>query len=131
MLRSGTDAPGGPWTLRAGYLTGLLVVWMLAASAMMGIRSDDPRGRRLLMGALLIYAATFIALLVSYSRYAQDGFTGTVLGFPPPTAWMIYGMWHVPWLIMLVYLVLWNSVTFPPESQERFDALLRDKRSDA
>jgi len=31
--------------------------------------------------------------------------------------------------MMLVYLVPWDTVAFPAESQERFDALMRDRRS--
>jgi len=69
---------------------------MLCVTSLIAIKPDDRRGRRLMIGASLVYAATFIALAVSYSRYAEEGFTGTVLGFPPPTAWMVYGMWHIP-----------------------------------
>ena len=128
MLRSGTASPGGPWTLRAGYLTGLLVIFLMTVTSMVGIRSDDRRGQRLMITASLVYAATFIAMAVSYSNYVEHGFTGTILGFPPPTAWMLYGMWHIPWLMVFVYVLPWDSVSFPPESQERFDALLREKR---
>jgi hypothetical protein len=127
MLRSGANATGGVWTLRAGYLTGLFVIWLLAVTSLVGIRSDDHRGRRLMIGASLVYAATFVGLAMSYSRYAAEGFTGTILGFPPPTAWMLYGMWHVPWLMVFVYVVLWDSVSMPPESVARFDELLRAK----
>jgi hypothetical protein len=128
MLRSGTSSPGGPWTIWAGYLTGLLVIFMLGATSLVGIRSDDRRSQRLMIGATLVYAATFVGMAVSYTNYVERGFTGTILGFPPPTAWMIYGMWHVPWLMVLVYALLWDSLSMPPESRERFAALLREKR---
>ncbi len=127
MLRSGANSTGGVWTVRAGYLTGLLVIWMLGATSMVGIRSDDRRGQRLMIGATLVYAATFVGMAMSYSRYAAEGFTGTVLGFPAPTAWMIYGMWHIPWLMVFVYVLLWDSVSMPPKSRERFAALLKEK----
>ncbi len=128
MLRSGTASPGGPWTIGAGYLTGLLVIFLMTVTSLVGVRSDDPRGRRLMIGASLIYAATFVAMAVSYSNYVEQGFTGTVLGFPAPTAWMFYGMWHIPWLMVFVYVLPWDSVSFPPESRVRFEELLREKR---
>ena len=130
MLVSGSAAPGGSWTLRAGYLSGVLVLGVLIAFVFIGVPPKSKLGWRLMAASSALYMATFIALLVTDATYATDGFTGTIFGFPPPTAWMIHGMWHMPWLMVLVYVVFWDSVSYTPEAEARFDALMETNRSE-
>jgi len=130
MLVSGSGAPGNSWTLWAGYVSGVLVLGVLIAFVFIGVSPKSKLGRRLMGVSSALYVVTFIALLVTDATYATEGFTGTIFGFPPPTAWMIHGMWHIPWLMVLVYVVLWDSVSYTPEAEARFEALMETKRSE-
>ena len=51
-----------------------------------------------------------------------------LLGFPLPTAVMLYGIWGVPLIFVLFFVIRFDQWILKPEELERFETLLAEKR---
>jgi len=125
MLSSGAGAPGGPRTLWAGFVTGLLVILMIGLLLLVGVAPDATGLKRWIVGCTAAYGLVFGALMLSYLQYLEGGPLRIFGGLPAPSAWMMYGVWLFPWVFIIGYVVTFHTSYFPPESQERFRELLR------
>ncbi len=73
-------------------------------------------------GALCV--AVFIALMTSYRNFAADrGMGDFVLGFPQPSAIMLYLLWPVPLVFMALYLYYFDRWIWSAEDEEKFAEL--------
>jgi hypothetical protein len=82
-------------------------------------------------GALLMLS--WIGLLWSYRCYVDDpAAAGFFLGFPAPTAWLLYGVSIVPASFIALYVYGYERWIFPPEAEQRFNELMaqRPERAD-
>ena len=87
-----------------------------------------PLGAWLVAGFLGL-GLLFTVLVSSYARYAGGVETRLFLGLPPPTAWMLYGVWLFPLLIILVCMFHFDRY-FSKDDERAFEALIRKKRSE-
>ncbi len=127
MLSSGAAAPGGPGTLWAGFVTGLLVIAMIGLCLLVGTAPQARGLKRWIVAGTVLYAFVFGGLMLSYLDFLEGGSLEIVGGFPAPSAWMMYGVWLFPWVFIIGYVVTFHSSYFPPESEERFREILRSK----
>jgi hypothetical protein len=111
-----------------GALFGFLQIAFFGVCFALGMRRRGSLGpvARPLALALLGYAAVFAALLVSYRRFLMDETPALVLGFPAPTAWMLFGLWPVPLLFVWIYLRHFDGWVVDEAEIERVLALGRD-----
>lgn len=124
-------AVGSQATLWWGYAMALALLATLAVSTVIGVRRGGrigPLGRWLVAG-FLVLGLLFTVLALSYARYAGGVETRLFLGLPPPTAWMLYGVWLFPFLIILVCMFHFDSY-FSKDDERAFEALIREKRAE-
>ena len=76
----------------------------------------------------LVYAGTFIALVIAHRAYATGDAQDIVLGFPVPTAIMMYGIVGVPVFFSAVYYVKFDDWVMKPEDLQRINDLAERKR---
>ena len=113
------------------WILGLSMIVMYALLMSLGV-SPQRRDRclALYLGcAALFVGATWSALMVTY----RDSWTGAMppifLGFPIPSAWMLYGMWASPLLFIGIYWFGFRRWIFTVEDENRYEALCARLRS--
>ena len=127
MLSSGSAAPGGPLVILAGFATGILIIVMIGICLLIGVRQTARSLRRWIVAGTLVYMLVFGALMLSYLEFLEGGPLVIFGGLPAPSAWMLYGVWLFPWVFIIAFVVTFDDVYFPPESDARFRDLLRAK----
>jgi len=84
--------------------------------------------------ALSVFAGVWLALVWSYLGYAADPIgTSRWLGFPLPTAILLFGFWPLPLLFVAIYLRYFDEMVIDEERLARFRtrlAALRRERRD-
>ena len=103
---------GGPGLERLGHALwlgfglGLCEIALFVSLLGLGARGRGGLrglGRPLLAGGLA-YAAVWTALVAAYPSYAA-GSDAVFLGFPLPTAWMLFALWPLPLVFVVLYVV--------------------------
>ena len=83
-----------------------------------------------LCGSLLM--VSWIGLVWSYHCYLDDPMAVSFfLGFPAPTAWLIYAIWGVPVSFIVLYVYGYDRWIFPPQAEEKFNQLMAQRSEDA
>jgi hypothetical protein len=121
---------GSQETLWLGYFMGLAILAVMAALVWMGVGKKGQLGvlGRWLGAGFVCLGLIFTALVTSYARYGagdQDSFFG---GLPAPTAWMLYGLWLFPMLMILAGSIYFDRWYFTEEDQRSIEALMRSER---
>lgn len=99
-----------------------LIDWSLRR----GGGSGRPEARRAFLAGGLCLQAVFLGLVLSYRGFMEDPLAaGLVLGFPRPTAWMMYGVWGVPLVLVLLYVWRFESWIWSPADEEEFHRLVK------
>ncbi len=62
----------------------------------------------------------------SYSNYLSNGALRYILGFPEPTAWMIYGLWGGGALLAVVYVVEFRKIIYTKEDEETLKDIMEE-----
>jgi hypothetical protein len=111
-----------------GALFGALQIAFFGACFALGMRRRGSLGpiARPLALALVLYAVAFAGLLVSYRSFLADPSAPLVLGFPPPTAWMLFVLWPVPLVFLWIYLRHFDGWVVDEAEIERVLALGRE-----
>lgn len=73
-----------------------------------------PAIRWSLAGLLLAYLALLGGITLAGAQ------TGLVLGFPPATALLIYGIWPLPLVAGLVYALVFRTSVLPEDKLQKF-----------
>jgi hypothetical protein len=76
----------------------------------------------------LLYAATFIALAVVDSFYAEGGARDIVFGLPLPTAIMVYGVGGVPIVFTIYYVLHFDRWVLQSDDLQRIVELAEQRR---
>ena len=118
-------------TLWLGYSMALAILAVMTALVLLGVDRNGRGGvlaRSLVVGFACL-ALLFTGLVVSYASYAggaQDSFFG---GLPRPTAWMIYGVWLFPMLMLLVCAFHFDRWYFTEEDERSIEELMRSNQT--
>ncbi len=62
----------------------------------------------------------------SYMSYLSTGALRYILGFPEPTAWMIYGLWGAGALFAVVYVVEFRKIIYTKEDEETLKDIVEE-----
>jgi hypothetical protein len=62
----------------------------------------------------------------SYLSYLSTGALRYILGFPEPTAWMIYGLWGGGALFTVVYVVEFRKIIYTEEDEETLKDIVEE-----
>ena len=79
--------------------------------------------------ASIVYLSVYTLTYVSDAHYASSGHERFFLGWPMPTAWMIYAMWSAPVLFVLIYIFKFRDWVLTEEDENRFDELVKARRA--
>lgn len=76
----------------------------------------------------LLYGLTYIGVILADLNYMANESTNYFLGFPIPTAWMIFGMWFSPLFFSVLYVLNFDSWVISQKEVEKFKALVNHRR---
>lgn len=82
-----------------------------------------------LLTGWLVYAGIATGLVVAHARYTATTDHALFLGFPIPTAWMMYGIWMFPGVFVVLYLATFDRWNFTPADEERLAQLAAEFKS--
>ena len=111
-----------------GLAFGTLQIIFFVSCLVLGVR-DSQRPRWIFLLGGLAYMATFWALVFADYAYAQDDAPSLVLGFPLPTALMLYGLWSIPLVFMVFYIVRFERCILDPQELEEFQRAAQQRRN--
>ena len=136
MERGGEGYARAEAVLELGWAFGLAQVLFFTGLLALGARSRDGLrglGPGLLAGGL-VYAVIWTALVLTYRTYALSPDPVHFLGFPAPTAIMLFALYAAPGIFMVLYVVgfeRWIASPADLAALERRLADLRRERDDS
>ena len=111
-----------------GLAYGMLQIVFFVSCLVLGVREPEKRKWAFLLTGI-IYLATFCLMVVADYFYVRDQNPILVLGFPLPTAIMLYGLWGVPLIFLLFYFINFDRWILDPADLEHFEKTLQEKRN--
>ncbi len=129
MLSGGDGAARYENTWWLGLAFGLFqVVFFVAALAFGAYKHGGlgPLKIPFIVGGAL-YAAVFAAMVLSHRTYTATSEHALFLGFPIPTAWMMYGVWLVPLVFMFLYLFTFDGWMYTDADREKFERMMAEQ----
>ena len=79
-----------------------------------------------LMGGVTALNLMFAALLIYfYISFLNTGETFLLLGFPAPTAMMMFGCWGSAFLFTVIFIWKFDTFIFTPEDEAAVEALVK------
>lgn len=115
--------------LALGFVFAALQVAFFVGLLLLGLRRGDgstPGRGAILLGGVA-YLLVLGGLFRSYRRFMTSETYDLFLGFPHPTAWMLYGVWGVPLVFLLLYVVCFDRWIWNAQSRERFERLVAER----
>jgi hypothetical protein len=133
MQQSGADAAPDNAKLWIGWSFGALQIALFAAVIALGARSRRGlRGLGLpLIATSFIYLAVWSALVLSYRGQASAEVPTFFLGFPAPTAWMLFALWPCPLIFAAFYVFGFDRWIATPEDIAELEQKLESVRTHA
>ena len=131
MNAAGPGAERHEKVLWLAWAFGMLeIVFFLTCLAFGGRKAGKvgPLARPIVIGGV-VYAAVFTLMVLSYRGYMNEDTHALFLGFPQPTAWMLYGLWVFPFFFLLLYIFIFDRWTFTDEDLARFHEILAQRRA--
>jgi hypothetical protein len=118
-----------------GIAFGVLQIAFFAACLALGASRGGRVGRiavPIAVGAAL-HILAFLGLAISYRAYAAEAGGPLFLGFPIPTAFLLYAVWWTPMVFVLIYVFAFDRYVFSDADHARFREILaaRDARNGA
>jgi len=130
MLHSGESVAAAPLAKWLSFLFGLCILGIFVICIMIGYRKYEKLGKvkPWLFGGSIAYLLVFAGMVFSYWNYMSEGSAPYFLGFPAPTAWMLYAVWLFPLFFTFIYIFKFNDWVITPEERKRFEEI--KKRSE-
>jgi len=131
ILKGGDSMTSDSTTNTLADLCGLCATGLLCLFLVLGaIRKRRLDGiRPWLIIASIVYLSIYTLTYWSDSHYAATGHDRFFLGWPVPTAWMIYAMWSAPVLFVLIYIFKFRDWILTEEDEARFEELVNARRA--
>jgi hypothetical protein len=136
MEHGGADIDRPPFVLWLGWGLGVLeIVFFVAMIALGASHRSGLRGLGLpLIVTGFAYVSVWTALVLAYRVYASGAESAFLLGFPAPTAWMLFALWPLPALFAVFYSMGFDRWIATPrdlaEIEERLTRLRLDSEAE-
>ncbi len=125
---SSVSDSGPHWII--GLSFGLAIIGIFGVTLYIGGHRQDAQKRKSIFRSfaigMLAYFGIFLLLMNSYQQYHQAGDAPYFLGYPAPTAWMIYGIWLIPLVFTTMYVVKFDDWVLSPEEVEEFGRMVEE-----
>ena len=115
----------GP-VLGLAWAFGILQLALVVGCLALGVRHDRVRAPLAAAGLLLALIVTM--MVVSYRGFLADP-AAAFLALPVPTAWFLYGFWPAQFLVVGLYILLFDRVIVTPRDMARFREILARRAS--
>jgi len=120
------QARHGGWALVAGWILGVMQISFFVGTALFAIQRQG-RGQGLVLLAGAAHLLIFAMLIASYVGYLRVPEAPLVWSFPRPTTWMLFGLWTIPVVFTVLYVVNFSSWVFSADDEIRFQKILVDR----
>ena len=110
----------GP-VLALAWAFGILQLALVVGCLALGVRRDRVRAR--LAAGGLVLAVIVTMMVVSYRGYLDDP-DAAFLALPVPTAWFLYGFWPAQFLVVGLYVLLFDREIVTRRDLDRFREIL-------
>ena len=110
----------GP-VLALAWAFGILQLALVVGCLALGVRRGRMRARLAAGGLVLALIVTM--MVVSYRAYLADPHAA-FLALPVPTAWFLYGFWPAQFLVVGLYVLLFDREIVTRRDLDRFRAIL-------
>lgn len=119
------------WTV--GLLGGVLMMLLMGLLAALGARKNGRfgRGSAWMAAGFGVYALVFVGFMLSYQEYAAGGSDDLLFGFPPPTLWLLIGIFQLPWILVFVLVRNYERWTLTADDLARFNAQVRHRQRES
>ncbi len=109
-----------------GYLFGLGIITVMFSFIFIGSRK---KGRPTVLGkyiylGLAAFLFVFSGMVFSHWKYAANEGGTFFASMPVPTAWMVFGVWFVPIIITIAFVVKFDECVISEEEIKEFEAYL-------
>jgi len=124
-MQQGGSGPERHADLRwLGWAFGTLQIAFFVGCLLLGVQQAGERKWPYVFGGLL-YVLTFSLLALADHWYVRQQPAPLILAFPLPTALMLYGLWGVPAVFILLYMMKFDRWILTPEDLRQFKAMLQ------
>ena len=119
-MNQGGEAQRHEGRLLLGWIYGMAQIGIFIVAIRISIPKDRP-GRWWLMVGSVLYLAVFSGMMYAY---AQDKAGAPfVLGFPLPTALLVFGMWPASALFVVLYSTHFRKWVYSEADARRFEEI--------
>jgi len=134
MLHSSGIMLNGTFIIWIGLLFGICILGIFSLALLQGSRkrekSINSAIRRLLVYGIIGYPLIFVLMVYTYWQYEQGAYSGFFLGFPYPTAIMLFAFGFAPLFFTLPYIINYDKWILTPSERKEFEQILLSKQSD-
>lgn len=110
-----------------GLAFGLLEIAFFAGCLMIGLRPVLGR-MRIFIGLGALHAAAFGLMFIADYYYSIGELRTLTMGFPIPTALMIYGVGGVPVVFILLYMFWFDRLILTADDMLKLERIVQEKR---
>ena len=116
--------------LTLGWLFGSLIIGMFVSLLVLGLRKIERPAKRTWMFLLggLVYEGIFLGMYLAYRDSLTRDEILFIGSFPAGTWWLIFGIWPIPLIFILLYVLFFNSWIISPTDLEKFNQLVAESR---
>ena len=131
MRQGGSGAARHSGLLAVGWAFGVLTILNFVLLVGFGGRRGDRLGSFAwpLVIAFILYAAAFSWIIVAYREYMIDPSGPLILGFPLPSAIMLYVLYPVSVILNVYFAVGFRRWVLTEEDEARYHALVARRRA--
>lgn len=106
MLRGGSSIANSQFLKLLSFLYGFIIFCLLINAVYIGGRKSQKFAgfKYMILVFTIVYLAAYAIMMFSYWKYIE-GNNSYFLGFPVPSAWMIYAIHLFPFLLLIFYAV--------------------------
>lgn len=113
-----------------GYLFGVGIIALFGAMLLIGNRKKGKVtsiGKWLILG-LVLYFLAYTGMVLSHWSYREQTLEDFVFFMPAPTAWMIIGVWFVPSIITIAYILKFEEAIISGKEIQEFEEFIDQEK---
>ena len=121
------DKPG---VIILGYAIVVMMLAIIGTAVLTGMKKNSKSGPWLpwIVAGFFLYGLVFLGLTLSYWDYTNGHTNAFFGGYPTPTAWMIYGVWFFPLILVALLIYKFDEWFLTEEDLRAFKKLAGRKR---
>lgn len=130
MLHSGDSHIVHSSSNLLSYLFGLFVIGTMCTFVIIGAHKQEKLGKikTVLFFGSILYILIYTLLFYLDSKYTASSHSDFFLGWPIPTACMMYAMWFTPMIFVFVYTLKYRDWILTEEEEQAFYKLLEKRK---